>query len=1621
MSVEQPNNPGVQPEPEAPKPSIARRWRYFSRRHAILAGIIVAAGGLFLILLILFLYRFGYVDRYVATQVKNTFANYGIRAEIKDFHATFPPQTVEMVGVELFDAQTGEKLGKIDRLVATIRIEDLYALNLQRNINLKDLKIEGFEAWVNFDEQGRSNFRNIHIPPPEPNKRILFAYSTAHVEVTNGVVHYGDARHEISGEARNLQATVQPDDPNAPADSWMNTVAFSMTNSTFTYDGRPINNIDVQANGRVNQTRAEIQELVLKSPVAEARLQGTMEDWRALKYQMNITSSVDLTQISEAFQTKATLRGAGNFSGTVTGEGDHFQMQGTIQSDALAADNMRLQGLNVTASGSGQGKSYSINGKAVAQLLNAGDFQIDSLQLVGNVMGTGTDFRWVGELRAVAERSYGTTLTGLILKDARAEKNGSVLTASSAQFAANALTASGAKVNGITASNIKLRNENDVTNATIASVKAGTISASGAQIKGVTANDITASAQNGVTSVVVKQVQVGETSAAGAEIGNINIAGVRLSVRERRIEGSTADIDAGTIKLADGQAENVKLAKPVFVVEPSGNYRASADLSIGGGVLGSMNMGQARASVVATNRELQLNNFSAEIFKGSASGNARIALTKGGTSQVAANFRELDIAGPLTALAHSPVPLSGRATGNVNLQFPGSDFKLASGTINTQVAAEASSDRIPLTGEVVVRADRGLFNIQQVNLQTPASKLNASGQFSFENDSNLQVALSSSDADELQTILISSGLLPEIDDQLRSYGVGLSGQLAFEGNIRGQLDSPDVNGKFSLGTLLINGIELGSLSAAIQMTAAELRISDGRLIEKDGGGAQFSLVSSRTRESDTSLDATLDRANVATLLAVLPKLAPASASASQGLESNTQADVSGTIKVTGIPKAMNGSADLRLGPGRLGGEPLESMVARATFSNSRINVENIDLRLAAGRISGTGSVDTETKLFDFQGKAERIQLARLAALTNRPGMPPITGVADLSVNLSGNYAEQDFSGYKVTFDGTGQNVTINGRDAGLVALKGRTENRQLNITFTTGVFGADQVVTANIDLSSKRLSSSLQTKLSNVDLSRIFSLVLPAGSVRVSGKANGDVTASGFLLDEDGYFSLDGLTGQATFSELSLAVEDIQLNAAAPLVVRFSPSEVTLEDVRFTGPGTNIALSGTLATASGGKQNLNVTGSLNMRVLNGLSPDFFSSGAAEVAVRVNGTYESPRVTGTASVNNSSVSVLLGNDRWTISSLNAALRFTANQAQIDSLSGTIGGGRVTATGGALLDGFTLAGFRVNLHGDDVTVPFPQNFRSTLDADIEIKGSSREQLISGIVNLRRAEYSQDIELADLINSRTAESIEEGGELEITRTALFAALRVEGRNALVVRNNLADLVGSVSLQLDGPVNEPTISGRITATRGTLNFRNDRYDITRLLIDLPPSRNADPILNIQGESQIRGYRVIVNLTGPLSQPQAAVRSEPALPQADVVSLITVGQLSADDTSASILSQSSVGAATSLLTDALINAPAQRATSKLFGLTRFEIDPIVGGRTGSTPSARLTLGRRISKEVTVTYSTNVTSDPNQILALEYRVSDRLSFLAQYEQASTRSLTARTNIFSFEIRFRKRF
>jgi translocation and assembly module TamB len=1586
-----------------------------------------------LILVALVAYRLGFVDRYIAGQVKNTLANYGIRAEIKNFHTSLTPQTVEMLGVDLYDAKTGEKLGKIDRMLVTVRIEDLYALNLRRNINLKDLQIEGLELWVNFDAQGRSNFRNIHVPPPEPNQRILFAYSTAHIEIKNSQIHYGDALHSLSGEARNLRATIQPDDPSAPSSSWMNTVTFSSTNSTFVYDGRPVNSIDIDARGRVNQIRAEIQNLTIRSPIVETHLQGVMGDWRKLQYTLNATSTVDLTQASDILQTKTALRGAANFVGTITGDGDHYQLDGSVKSDALAADGVRLQGLNVAAKGSGQGTSYDFNGRAVAQLLTAGDFQLNAVQVTGGVMGTGADFRWLGELRAAAEKSYGTTITGLILRDARAEYRDGVLTASAPQFNGNSLTTATAKVeNGIQANDLRVRMENGKTTATIASAKAGKIQSGDGSINGVNARTIDVRSDGNVTNVTVNEVQVGEANAFGAQTGSINIAGVRLAIHAGRIQGSTNDISAGTVKLKDGSVENVKLARPVFTVEPSGRYRASADLSLGGGVLGTMKLGPARAAVVATSDQIQLTNFVAEALDGRATGNATISLKKTGASHVSADFDNFDLSGLITVLSGRAVPVASKATGKADLAFTGSDFANATGNVNAKLigGAPAGSDLASLSGDLAVTANHGVFQIQTANLRTPSTSLTASGQFSIDQPvSNLRVDLASTDAAELQRLLISSGALPDLDEQFRTYGINLGGKLAFNGTLNGALQNPIVSGHAELGSLIVNQRDLGSLSANISSTAAEMRVSEGRLVQANGGGAQFSLVVPNTGVNNTSVDATLTRMNAGDLIAALPL-----SKQTRDQMGDTQGEVSGTLKISGIPKAMSGAADLNFGAGRLAGEPLQNLTAHATFSGSSVTLTGFDANFDAGHITGKGKFDTETQAFEVTASGDRIQLERLSAFANRPNLPKLAGTAKLNLTASGLF--KDVSTYQINFDGESNDATLDGHSAGAVKLVGRTENKQLNVSFTsTGLLGqTPQLVTARVDLANEKLPATIESTFTNAELSEIFKIILARAhgteqgasleEFNVTGRASGVLKLSGNLMTEneqgEEVLSWRGLTGTATFNQLTINLPEFAFAADGPMIVELKSNEIIFHDTHFTGTQTNVTLGGAIATSTGGRNTLAINGRVNLRVLGLFSPDILSSGIAELAVNVGGSFENQRITGRASVTGASIAVYLGDQRITLSNLQGAVLFNAHQAQIEKLEGTLGGGKFTASGGAQISGLSISQFLFNLHGDNMTLNYPPDFRSTVDADLELRGNQQVQFIRGDVYVRRTEYTKDIDLTELINQRPATSIEEGGEFKFAQTAVFDKLRVEGRNALILRNNLGDLVASVSLQLDGPVKEPIIEGRVTATRGTLNFRNNPYEITRGLVYFPARYGADPVLNIEAQSVIRGYRVTAMIEGPLSHPTTNVGSEPALPQADVVSLILTGTLTSTDTGTSVLAQSGLGTAASLLTDALINAPISRATNRLFGLSRLEISPVISG-TGSTPTARLTAARRITKDLTVTYSTNIASDPNQVLAVEYRVSNRLSFVAQYEQGSTRNLSTRNNNYSFEIRFRKRF
>jgi len=92
--------------------------------------------------------------------------------------------------------------------------------------------------------------------------------------------------------------------------------------------------------------------------------------------------------------------------------------------------------------------------------------------------------------------------------------------------------------------------------------------------------------------------------------------------------------------------------------------------------------------------------------------------------------------------------------------------------------------------------------------------------------------------------------------------------------------------------------------------------------------------------------------------------------------------------------------------------------------------------------------------------------------------------------------------------------------------------------------------------------------------------------------------------------------------------------------------------------------------------------------------------------------------------------------------------------------------------------------------------------------------------------------------------------------------------------------------------------------------------------------------------------------------------------------------------------------------------SPASSRLSKLFGITNIKIDPLVQGVATNTPQARLTLEQQISRDITITYVTNLSQTSEQIFRLEWAFSRQFSVIALRDDNGE---------FGIDFQYKKRF
>jgi translocation and assembly module TamB len=173
---------------------------------------------------------------------------------------------------------------------------------------------------------------------------------------------------------------------------------------------------------------------------------------------------------------------------------------------------------------------------------------------------------------------------------------------------------------------------------------------------------------------------------------------------------------------------------------------------------------------------------------------------------------------------------------------------------------------------------------------------------------------------------------------------------------------------------------------------------------------------------------------------------------------------------------------------------------------------------------------------------------------------------------------------------------------------------------------------------------------------------------------------------------------------------------------------------------------------------------------------------------------------------------------------------------------------------------------------------------------------------------------------------------------------------------------------------------------------FRGNTYELTRGDISFSNPFRLDPVLNVEATSTISQYQVTIDFSGPASHLALNYRSDPPLPDSDIVALLALGSPGEGSGLAAAPGTAQNYGATALLSEAISTGIGGRI-EHLFGISSFRVDPFVAGAaTESNAAARVTIQEQVAHDLMITYSTNATtSNQYQLIQVEYTLKRGLS------------------------------
>ncbi len=387
--------------------------------------------------------------------------------------------------------------------------------------------------------------------------------------------------------------------------------------------------------------------------------------------------------------------------------------------------------------------------------------------------------------------------------------------------------------------------------------------------------------------------------------------------------------------------------------------------------------------------------------------------------------------------------------------------------------------------------------------------------------------------------------------------------------------------------------------------------------------------------------------------------------------------------------------------------------------------------------------------------------------------------------------------------------------------------------------------------------------------------------------------------------------------------------------------------------------------------------------------------------QLSGTLSAPLVTGAVDFQGSVLP--LPRFAHTIDDFSGLVFVRNGSLSVRSFQGKLGGGDVRASGEVTIGKAGVETIDLSAEGRDMLVSPLERTRALADGTARLVKDARRFVLDGNFLIKRLLYRREVTEEFSFSS---EPYQTRGEPQFFDD-LSLNLRIRAAEDARMENSLGRVNGRFDLTVAGNVLDPVVLGDIVVTSGEIDFQERTFRVLKGRLSFLNPVTVEPYIDVRAETIVKNYRVTVAVTGLVTNLKPEFTSSPPLPPEDILALLAMGESFRRTYS----TETSSRLGTASLLSFQIAEQAKRRAEGLFRLDSFRIDPFMMG-TSAEMTARLTVGKKLARNLTFMYSTNLTAQREEIIRLEWEIGEDFSLVGIRNEWGRISL---------DVKLRKRF